>query len=132
MAPTIDHLVHGVRERTGAHLRSIALYGPDSYDVLFLRDDVDASYLSAEIDEIHDEMVLEDLGIGYLEDLFNAGDLVCSTHVFEEGVMMHLAGEEHHGLFVSFDPGPNVDILDVGEFAKEWLRDVHISGVLDA
>jgi hypothetical protein len=132
MAPTIDHLVHGVRERTGSNLRSIALYGPDSYDVIFLRDDVEANYLSAEIDEIHDEMVLEDLGIGYLEELFNAGDLVCSTHVFEDGVMMHLAGEGHHGLFLSFDPGPTVDILDVGEFAKDWLRAVDISDILDS
>jgi hypothetical protein len=131
MVNTTDDLVNGVRNLTQGQLRSVALYGPSSHKFLFIRDDVDQSYLSEEIDAIHEEMILEDIGIGYLEKLFHAGDLVCSTHVFEKGVMMHLVGEDHYGLFISFDSAPNIPVVEVGNFAKEWKKDVDLADLVE-
>lgn len=131
MATETDDLLDHLGVEAGDNLRSVAMYGPESYRLLFIREDVQQQYLETEIDRIHEEMILEGIGTDYLENLFKAGDLTCSTHVFENGVMMHLVGEDHHGLFISFDSDPDVSILDVANRCKEWLRQADVEPLLD-
>ena len=91
-----------LRELSDGALRVVARYDRDGYEVTYVRSDLDVDLDTDRTEHIHESLVLDGMGAGYLEDLFAAGDLECTIHTFEERAVLHFAGE-YAGLFVTVD-----------------------------
>ncbi|MGB9963756.1 hypothetical protein [Halobacterium sp. CBA1126] len=102
-----DELVAKLQQQAGDALRVVAEYDRDGYELRYARGDVTAR-LEDRGDAIHRNLVLEGISREHLEDLFDAGNLRCSMHRFEEVTAFHFAEREYTGLFVSVDS--DVDI----------------------
>ena len=115
-------LVDSLRAEAGEALRVIATYDREGYESVYVRDDV-VERMSARADAVHDELILQGIGRGHLEDLFDAGELECSMHRFEELTAFHFAAEESTGLFVSLDPDADVPLATFAETCKRHVPD---------
>lgn len=99
-------------------LRSVAVYGETDYEVLYMRENVDAVYSLDELAAIFDDLRLEGWGRGRLQDLFNAGTLECSVYGFDEAMMLHFVTDEFDGVFVTYDRGTGIDVEEFIEVCK--------------
>jgi len=113
-------LVDDLLELVGDDLRVVATYDPEGYDALYVADGV-AGHLKHQADRVHDELVLQGLGRGHLEDLFDAGDLHCSMHRFDDLTAFHFASEEFAGLFVSLASDADVPLASFAETCERHL-----------
>ncbi|WP_415379187.1 hypothetical protein [Halosimplex sp. TS25] len=113
-------LVDALRDAVGDDLRLAATYDEDGYEVFYSRPEVEAR-AEEHADRVHDELVLQGLGRGHLEDLFAAGRLECSIHRFEELTAFHFATGEFTGLFVSVDSEADLPLATFAETCTEFL-----------
>lgn len=100
--------VTALRSVAGDALRAVAAYDRDGLDLLYGRDDVMEKETA--IDRIHEELVLQELGREYLEELFGVGRWHCTMHRFDRATCVHYAEGEFSGVFVSVDSGADVDL----------------------
>lgn len=115
-----DALIEALRDVAGDAFRLAATYDEDGYDVIYARADA-VERAEGYADRVHDELILQGLGRGYLEDLFGAGNLECSIHRFEELTAFHFATGEFSGLFVSVDSAADLRLATFAETCKEHL-----------
>ncbi|WP_436908774.1 hypothetical protein [Halosimplex marinum] len=115
-----DALVAALREVAGDALRVVATYDRDGYDPVYVAPSAEQRVRS-QAERVHDELVLQGLGRGHLEDLFDAGDLQCSIHRFDEVTAFHFASGEFSGLFVSVDSEADLPLATFSETCKEHL-----------
>lgn len=116
-----DALVRKLHDEAGASLRSVSTYDGDSYEMLYMRENVDAIYSETEIDDIFDDLRLEGWGRDTLEGLFNAGDLECSLYGFDDAMMFHFVTTDFAGALVTYDRGAGVD---TEEFIRVCKREI--------
>jgi len=102
-----DELVAELQQQAGDALRVVAEYDREGYEIRYVREGVGAR-LDDRAEAIHRNLVLEGISREHLEDLFDAGELHCSMHRFDEVTAFHFAEREYEGLFVSVDS--DVDI----------------------
>jgi hypothetical protein len=131
MAGPATELLEIVTAATGDSLRTIAIYDTETYVFAYQRDDIRDLYVPSELDDIHEALVAEGMGSEYLEDLFNAGQLHCSNHVFEEGTMFHFLAGPNRGLFVSIDADAEVPVVDLSARCKTWLQEQDFEALLE-
>lgn len=105
--------VPSLRDVAGTSLRAVAAYDRDGLTLLYERDGV--AEKETAIDRIHEELVLQELGREYLEQLFSVGRWHCTMHRFEQATCIHYAEGEFSGVFVSVDSGANVDLERVAD-----------------
>ena len=105
----VDRLVERLREEAGENLRTVTTYREETYELLFMRENVDAIYSTEEIDVIFEEIRLEGWGRERLEDLFNAGSLECSVYGFEKAMMLHFVKNGFSGVFITYDRNAGID-----------------------
>jgi len=113
-------LVEALRELAGNALRVVAAYDRDGYAPVYVAPAAEERVRS-QGEQVHDELVLQGLGRGHLEDLFAAGDLQCSIHRFEELTAFHFAADEFSGLFVSVDSEADLPLATFAETCKEFV-----------
>jgi hypothetical protein len=108
-------LVDGI----GDGLRTAALFDPDSYDVLFVRDDVADAYPQGTAEEIHREQLFAAMHKDYREQLFHAAGALDSTvHLFDDVVIFRILNGDS-GLFLSVDRTPSLDVDGVCAFCRD-------------
>ena len=115
-----ERLVDALRAEVGEALRVVATYDEDGYEAFYVREDA-APRVRDRADAVHEDLVLQGLGRGHLEDLFDAGPLQCSMHRFDELTAFHFATGEFEGLFVSVDSGADVPLASFAGTCKEFL-----------
>jgi len=115
-----DALIDALRELAGDSLRLVATYDEDGYEAVYATGEA-AERVETLGDRVHEELVLQDLGRGHLEDLFAAGDLECSMHRFEDLTAFHFATGEFSGLFVSVNSKEDLPLETFSETCKEFL-----------
>lgn len=101
-------------------LRAVAVYDRDGIDLVFERDDV--AQKETAIDRIHEELVLQEIGREYLENLFRVGRWHCTMHRFENAICLHAANGEYAGAFVSVDSGAGVNLERLADICHESPR----------
>ncbi len=104
-----QELVERLQNEAGESLRTVTTYDEDSYELRFVRDNVDAIYSTGEFDAIFEEIRLEGWGRERLEDLFNAGPLECGVYGFEQAMMLHFVENGFGGVFVTYDRDAGID-----------------------
>lgn len=116
-----ESLVDALQDEAGLALRSVTYYDEESYEMLFLRDDVETIYSSEELDDVFNDLRLEGWGRERLKDLFNAGDLECSIYGFEDAMMFHFVTNDFTGVFLTYDRGATVDVEEFITVCKAHL-----------
>jgi len=101
----------------GPALRSLAAYDRADLELVYEREDVATK--DRVIDDIHEELILNDLGIGRLEALFGVGDWHCTMHRFEDAICIHHSTGDHQGVLVSVDTDADVDLEAVARACEE-------------
>jgi len=114
-----EDLVTFLRDRAGDYLRSVVYYDRDSFELLYLRDDVEDEYTGGEIERVVDDLRLESFGAAQQEDLYVHGALGCTVRCFEEGVELHFPHEDFTGTAVALEPGA---IADLHSFVGDCLE----------
>jgi len=95
-------LVDDLHAEIGDSLRALSTYHEDEYELVYERADV--STKPRAIDRIHQELIMEEMGTEYLEDVFDVGRLNCTMHCFEEAMCFHFVRGPMRGVFVAVDP----------------------------
>lgn len=92
-------------ERTGGNLRSIVKYQPDSFEIVYLRDDVADQYTDAELGDAIDDSRMESLTAPIYDDMFSAdhGDLTCLVKCFQHVIEMNFVLDDGVGAAVALD-----------------------------
>jgi hypothetical protein len=114
--------INAIREVGGDAIRVIAEYDREGYEAQYVRDDVVAKIQEVG-EEIHQDLVIQGMGTQYLEDLFQAGDLHCSVHRFDEVTAFHFVDEEFSGLFVSVDSDADIPFATFTDTCHDALRE---------
>jgi len=115
-----DVMVAEVQAHVGDALRLVATYDQEGYELVYVRPDA-AERAKTQGERVHDELVLQGLGRGHLEDVFGAGDLECSVHRFEDLTAVHFAASEFSGLFVTVDTDADLALASFSETCKNFL-----------
>ena len=113
----VDRLVNALQDEVGDALRVVAEYTEDGYEARYVRDNVE-NRVTALADEVHTDLVLEDVGTEHLEDIFE-DDLTCSMHRFEDVTAFHFVGDGvYEGLFVSVDSDADVPLATFSDICQ--------------
>lgn len=115
--------VDALQAELGGALRTVAEYDETDYAILFMREDVRATYEDADVQDIHENVVLDSISAEFLESLFDAGSLTCSLQLFDDAAMCSFPREDYDGLFVSFDAGADVSLLSLRRTCERWADD---------
>jgi hypothetical protein len=99
------------QDAAGNALRALAAYDRENLTLVYERDDVATK--DRVVDDIHEELILNDIGIGRLEELFGVGKWHCTMHRFEHAVCIHHATGDYKGVLVSVDTDAGVDLESV-------------------
>lgn len=113
-----DAFVADLQSVVGDDLRSIATCDEDGYEFLYLRDGL-RERAEDIAEDIHQNLVLEGIGKVYLEDLFEAGDLHCTLHEFEELQAYHLVTGQFEGVFVGIDTDSDTESAAIRSVVRE-------------
>lgn len=102
MASRLERFFEG---RTNGNLRSIVKYDGDSYDIIYLREDVANQYSEPEIESAIDDSRFSSLSVPIYEDIYSDdhGDLTCMVQCFENVIEMNFVLEDGVGAAVALD-----------------------------
>jgi hypothetical protein len=120
MGEVSDDIVTDLRDAAGDAVRVVATYDENGYSLVHCRDDV-AARTQDRAPEVHEDLVLQGVGRERLEDLFEAGDLHCSVHRFDDLTAFHFLADEYEGLFVSIDADVDVPLASFAETCRSYL-----------
>lgn len=92
-------------QRTDENLRSIVKYEEESYDIVYLRDDVAEQYTTEEIESAIDDSRMESLTAPIYENTYSEdhGQLTCLVQCFENVIEMNFVLEDGVGAAVALD-----------------------------
>lgn len=109
------------KQRTDDNLRSIVKYERDSYDVVFLRDDVSEEYTTRELESAIDASRMDSLSSPIYENTFSEdhGELTCLVQCFEEVAEMNFVLEDGTGAAVALDVEAMTDTHGLVSAARE-------------
>ena len=112
-------------QRTDGNLRSIVKYEPDSYDIIFLRDDVADQYTEEEIEDAIDDARMDSLTAPIYDDTFSEdhGELTCLVQCFEHVIEMNFVLEDGVGATVALDEEAMVEAHGLVAEAREIVID---------
>ena len=98
-------LVDNLQSEYGETLRVIATYDRDGYEIHYAGQGIDANYSEVDLDNIYDDVVMQDVSHGFVDDLFNdLGDVRGQLRIFENGIVAHFwPTETKRGVFLTFD-----------------------------
>lgn len=111
MEASTPDLVADARQRIGSGVRAVATYGPDEYEVLFCRRDVEAEYTGDGADVLFEDVLLQELSRDYVQSLFDAGELDATVHSFEDAIVCQFFGPGA-GVLVTYDATADVRLRE--------------------
>lgn len=109
------------QERAPGMLRSIVKYEHDSFETVFVRDDVAAQYSQEELKHAIDESRMDSLAAPIYEDTYSEdhGDLTCLVQCFENVIEMNFVLEDGVGAAVALDAAAFADAQGIVAEARQ-------------
>jgi hypothetical protein len=108
MSGADGELVTALQEHAGDGLRVVGHHDADSWNVEYMREDVQSNYETDAVDEIADDLVLSQMGGGRQDELYELGSLEATVRLFEDGIVVHVPTDDHSGHLVSLDDDADV------------------------
>lgn len=102
MGSTQD-LADFLQRKADDYLRSVIHYEGETYNIVFLRDDVKSGYSDEDVEEIVEELFWEGYSTPLQESVYPHGELNCTIRCFENVVGMHFPHDDTAGTAVSMD-----------------------------
>ncbi|QPV61970.1 hypothetical protein I7X12_14580 [Halosimplex litoreum] len=97
-------IVDQIRESDEGALRAAVRYGGDDHEVVYIREDIEAQFSEAELDERVETLVMKGLGDPTEEGaLFDFGGLDATVRWYDAVVVAHFPVREWSGLVFTFD-----------------------------
>mgnify|MGYP007124883238 FL=1 len=111
-----------LRDEYGDSVRTIATYDKESYTVHYSEDDVDQNYSEEEIEKIYDDVVLQEVGKVFQEELLHdMGDIVGKFRLFENGTVAHFwPTDGDKGVYVAFDGSADPGVRGLYEITERY------------
>jgi len=124
MTSRSTQLVNSLQSAYDGSLRAVATYDRDGYELHYTSLDIDANYSEGDIDDIYDDVVIQDIGQPFHEELFSdMGDVRGKLRVFEDGVVAHFwPSEDAEGVFLAFDSSADPSVRSLLELISEFYN----------
>lgn len=108
-------------DRAPGKLRSIVRYNHDSFETVFLRDDVADQYSPEELERAIDESRMDSLTAPIYEHTYSEdhGELTCLVQCFERVIEMNFVLEDGVGAAVALDAAAFADAQGIVAEARQ-------------
>lgn len=115
------------RQRAQGRLRSVVEYEPDSFEVVYTRNDVAEQYTQAEIERAIDDSRMESLSAPVYDDIFatDHGELSCLVKCFENVIELNFIVADGRGTAVALDAEALDEAHGLVADAREIVMDEH-------
>lgn len=107
---TPEALVSELRNDLGSDLRLVARYGPDDFDLLYVREDVANVRTDDDYEVLHANTLAAHDDRPEIEDAMGAGPLRARLLSFEEIFGANFFGEEQHGHVITIESDAEIDL----------------------
>ena len=97
-----QHLITYLKDRAGEYLRGIAVYNPEGYETMYLRDDVRTKRFESEVDTMIDRLRQESRARE--QRSFPFDDLNGTVRSFGDAMVMHFPQAQERGTVITLDP----------------------------
>lgn len=97
-----EQLVSYLERRAGSYLRAVAVYDEESWEITYLRNDLDRQSARQQTEKIHGG-VKTGLGPSGLTD--EIGERYATLQVRDDAVLLNMPWNESEGAFVALEPG---------------------------
>lgn len=108
----MSDLVKEFRE-VGGNLRMLARLGSASWDLEYIREDLEGEYTESDLQEGYRNLMANQISSEELEKIGESGDLLAQQYHFEERIVFQIPASRYQGLFVSYDRTENFPVGDV-------------------
>jgi hypothetical protein len=107
----MDTLVDFLLGEAGPYLRSAYYFDEQSYEELYLRDDLEGEYSEEELAFLFEEMVNADAEDDPIARIADSSDLRCSIRLYDEMITVLIHHREETGTLVSLEPNAARDLV---------------------
>lgn len=121
MASPTD-LTQSLQSEVGDALRIVAVYAETVFDHLYLRDDLEPRYSSAELETLRREIIVFALGKETVEEVTHAGPLQNIIYETDDAFSLQFPFDGYTGVFVSIDSSAKTQLFDVSDTIREWVN----------
>ena len=111
------------RNRAGQDLRSVVRYNADRYELVYLRDDLQAQYSSGQFEDLVEEargVHNRVWAVGTQDGPL--GSAQATVHYFNNAFVLQLVPEEEQGFFMTFNSSVGQSL---GSFIHDCLQQVN-------
>lgn len=110
------------KQETGEALRLVAHYTDDSFDIVFLRDDLEKEYDDRAFRETFRNHRKDKAVARSQSEIINAGEQHCSLRVYDRAIVFNFSQTGDIGTIVSVSPDVGPDLLT---FITRSLKELH-------
>ncbi|SEV81654.1 DUF7522 family protein [Natrinema salifodinae] len=103
--------------RFGDDLRSVGYYDEGDNDHVYIREDIEAEYDAADLENVFREARLEAIDQDHQESLYVHGELQCVLRCFEKAIEVHLIKNQQKGVVAAVETGAIDDLQGTIESA---------------
>lgn len=115
----MSSLAEKFRNVEGAQLRVAATLDSLDYEMEFVREDLEGTYSSGDLDYAYNTIVANRLSANEFSQIGEFGALDCQLLIFERIIVFLFPSSRYGGLFVSFDREEPFPFLDIVETASD-------------
>lgn len=113
-----NRLVDYLEEQAGEYLRGAIHYSEDGYMTLYMRDDVDALYSPAKMEELAEYYQQENRNQSS-EEPFELGTNHCTVGFYDDAILFHFTQGDGLGTVITLEPEAGRNIVG---FITECLK----------
>ena len=118
MTGSASSLVDTLHERAGDSLRIVGRHEAESWDIGYVREDLQGTYETDVVDEIADDLLLNVLANERQESLYELGEMRATVRLFDDGFVVHVPTGERTGCLVSLDGDADVRGREVVDLVR--------------
>lgn len=97
-----QHLITFLKDQAGDYLRGVAVYNADSYETVYVRDNVRTKRFESDVDRMIDRLRQESRARE--QRSFPFDDLNGIVRSFGDGMVMHFPQAQERGTVITLDP----------------------------
>lgn len=102
-----------------AELRVVALLGSKTWEIEYIRDELEETYTDADFEEAYRDLMANQISSADFSQVGPMGDLIGQMYYLEEVIVFQFPSSRYEGVFVSFDQAESFPVGTVFQVAEE-------------